>query len=803
MSAPRPLGRLRNLRRMEPPRYLEPSRSIFLSAGPGAGKTALLRCWHEASSAVSSYMALTSDDASCDFFLHRLLMPFPDIRARFEQLRRELPGSEPGALLGLTLAAETPGFCLRIDDFHVSEGTPLEPLLLALIRQFPAAGTLAIASRHRPPRLERPGFAVWDAEHPAWQGKAQREDWQALPLSMQEQALALYLVGEFDDMPDGDELVRRNLAKRNGSNLLVLFPAWQEAAEQALGRGAPAGVWPLVSTGLRAHGRRHYQTLKGRAAEQILDKVPPAVRQQDGYLLRLGGTKLLDAGNLEGGWAIYDQALQVCADQPQERLDTLLEMATCASIQRDLERFEVFMGEIAPHQDRLPAAQRARFLNLRAWKHWLTADTNAVHALWEEVLAIPPLDDRTVSYEHCQALLGLQITHYNQGLRLEATRYAERLYVLVTVNDFDPILLDAHNARLRCHQLDPEEVCSMQTMLHVPDRAFEAPSPDAILNFVSQLGSRALRARAYPAAHGYFRHLKTLAIRYWASAFVQMSNTYLLEVACFQGRTVEARVLLDELMRQPLDNDQRNFVRLTWSWALAKQGEEEEALRLLREELESQPLGELRECTQSLIRAIEGKPTEAPPILSRQSLRKHFWQEAFQAPPWPSKIACQAFGELTLTLDGTTQLQLSRHKALTLLGYLALNPEGIPSETLAEHLFGDPSALNLLHSAAHSLRQGFKKLGAANLLEAAGGMYRLRWCEIGFCDLHEFEALYRKARDLENAGLTQGARLFFELALAVASLPLFDNLPDDFDSARAAHAGKLRHARTFSERLSS
>lgn len=782
---------------MVPPRYLEPSCSIFLSAGPGAGKTALLRRWHAASPAPASYTGLTSDDLSVEFFLHRLLLPWPEIRAPFEQLRQDLPDTEPGALLGLALTAAAPDFRLLLDDFHLCEGTPLEPLLLGLIRQFPPAGTLVVASRHRPPRLERPGLEVWDAEHPAWQGKASREDWQALPSALQEQVVALHVVGEFADLPDGDELVRRNLAKRDGSNLLLLLPHWREAAEQALGRGVPSTVWHLVADGLKAHGRRHFQTQEGRAGQQRLGKVPPEARQKHAYFLRLEGSMLLEAGNLEGGWATFDMALQACEAEPQELLDTLLEMATGASIQRDLERFETLMAELAPQQDRLTAAQRARFLNLRAWAQWLAADTAAVQALWEQVLSVPPLGDRAVSYEHYLALLGQHVTQNNQGMRLEATRYAERLFALVTEQNFDRVLLDAHNARLRCHMLDPQGTCSIQTVLEVPLRAFAAPSPDAVLNFVSLLASRALKAQAYSTADGYFRHMKTLAIRYGTSAFVQMSNLHLLEIACFQGRTVEARVLFDELMRHPLDNDQLNLVRLTWSWALAKHGDAEAAIRLLREEVDNQPLDDLREHAQSLLRAIEGEPIPAPPVLSRQSLRKTFWQEAMKGNSWPSKVVCRAFGDLTMTRDGTSQLQLSRHKALTLLGYLTLNPDGLPSETLAEHLFGDPTDLNLLHSAAHSLRQGFKKLGTENLLESAGGMYRLRWCEVALCDLHEFDALYRKARALENEGLTQGARLFFELALCVASAPLLDNLPDDFDSARAAHAGKLRHARAF------
>ncbi|MNX90067.1 hypothetical protein D3C86_1220990 [compost metagenome] len=564
-------------------------------------------------------------------------------------------------------------------------------------------------------------------------------------------------------------------------------------------RGAPQAVWDRVAAGLKAQAARHFRTHREGATHDLLRRVPPAARARHAVYLRLEASTLFAEGMIEGGWRQYQQALTLCKADPHEWRDTLLEMASCASHQRDLARYAAILAELAPHAATFTPLQRARYLNLRAWQQWLVAETDEVHVLWQEVLAIAPSGDRRLSYEHYLALLGLHVTHNNHGLRLEATRYAERLLSLVVAQNFETRLLEAHNARLRSQLLDPQGFSSIQAVLQIPPHAFQAPSPDAVLNFLALLGSRAMRAQAHQAAYGFFRHMKAMAIRQGATAFVQMSNLHLLEIACYLGRFVEARLYHDELSRLALDNDQRHYMRLTWACALAAQGETAEAQALLQRELDAQPLEDLRASVRLLSRKLAGEDVPAPAILSRPSLRRGYWHEAFNGAGWPSMLACQAFGDLRLMRDGATSLKLSRHKAWTLLGYLVLNPDGIPSHTLAEHLFEDPTELNLLHSAAHSLRQGLKQLEAGHLLEAAGGLYRLRWDEVAFCDLHEFEALYRKGRELENEGLTAGARLFFELALAIAASPMLGNLPDAFDSARAAHAGKLRHARAFIE----
>lgn len=783
------------------PQYSHPMpRNVFLSAAPGSGKSALQARWLASAPQPKQHLALTPDDAAPAFFLHRLLSPWPEVKARFEQLQARLPGSATGAVLGLALSEVAPDCCLLIDDFHVAEGTELEPMLHALVRHFPATGALGISSRHQAPRLDRPGLEVWGAEHPAWRGSARAQDLEDLPAALLAQVLALHVVGEFAALPDTDELQRRNLAHRGADDLLVLYPNWREACEQALKREVPGAVWEHVAAGLQAHSQRHHQTFKDVAGRQAALKVPPHVRQRHGYFLRQEGKTLFEAGRLEGGWAHYRKALDCYVERPLDRIETLIEMATHASHQRDLPLFQSLLAELDSLAAMLSPVQRAQVLNLRGWEHWLVGATDEMRDRWEQVLAIPALGERGVHFEHYLALMALHITHNNHGLRLESARYAEQLLTLATEQNFERHLLDAYNARLRSQLLDPQGRWPIQSALDIPLRAFQAPSATPVLHFVSMLGSRAMRAQAYHAAHGYFSQMKTLAVRHNAAAFVQMSNMHLLESACSLGRYVEAKVRYDELSRLPLDNEQRCFVRITWACALAKQGKAAEATALLRTELAEQPLDDLRAGAQLLLDKLSGEPIAAPSVLSGLSLRRTFWHQAFDEDVWPSTLYCQAFGDLSIARNGDDTLRLSRHKALALLGYLVLNPEGIPSESLAEHLFGDPTELNLLHSAAHSLRQGLKKLDAGNLLEAAGGMYRLRWGEVPFCDLHEFDALYRKGRELENAGLTAGARLFFELSLAIASAPLFDNLPDAFDSARAAHAGKLRHARAYIER---
>lgn len=101
------------------------------------------------------------------------------------------------------------------------------------------------------------------------------------------------------------------------------------------------------------------------------------------------------------------------------------------------------------------------------------------------------------------------------------------------------------------------------------------------------------------------------------------------------------------------------------------------------------------------------------------------------------------FGRFALLTADGSELRFSRRKALHLLAYLVLYPEGLPVTELADRLFepgGDTPPLLALHLAAHALRQALKGIGGDALFDSSQGLFRLDWDGIAFCDLREFDA---------------------------------------------------------------
>jgi len=169
----------------------------------------------------------------------------------------------------------------------------------------------------------------------------------------------------------------------------------------------------------------------------------------------------------------------------------------------------------------------------------------------------------------------------------------------------------------------------------------------------------------------------------------------------------------------------------------------------------------------------------------------------------PAIFRLSAFGSLELSCSGEAPLHWSRRKALHLLAYLVLHPEGLPVTELAERLFeagGDTPPLQALHLAAHTLRQALKGIGGDALFDSSRGVYRLDWDGIAFCDLREFDAFYQRARSFEADGHREMAALFYGIALCYARGELFENLPEDFAEQRAAYRRRVRYAQAYAHR---
>jgi two-component SAPR family response regulator len=161
----------------------------------------------------------------------------------------------------------------------------------------------------------------------------------------------------------------------------------------------------------------------------------------------------------------------------------------------------------------------------------------------------------------------------------------------------------------------------------------------------------------------------------------------------------------------------------------------------------------------------------------------------------------RVFGPLAIHRKGEAAPRWPRRKALTLLGLLTLHPGGLSSDHLSRQLFAEEDPLDpqdLLHTVAYALRKVLKSVDADDLLASGGGMYRLNWQRIAFCDLHEFDGFFAKAQAMEAQGLAHVAADFYEVALTLkGDGALFENLPEAFEAKRAAYAAKQQHARRF------
>ena len=158
-----------------------------------------------------------------------------------------------------------------------------------------------------------------------------------------------------------------------------------------------------------------------------------------------------------------------------------------------------------------------------------------------------------------------------------------------------------------------------------------------------------------------------------------------------------------------------------------------------------------------------------------------------------------AFGELSISRDGGPSIRCARRQSQHMLALLVLHREGLSSKALIERLFGEADLTDgkdSLHTAAYGLRKALKEAGSEDLLESTRGHYRLRWEEIAFCDLHEFDAFHAQAQILEAQGL-ETAGLLYQLALLTVNAPLFANLPDKFHLERLAHEERIRSAQTY------
>lgn len=783
--------------------------TTLLLAGPRAGKTLLLLRWRAASTVPTQYLKLTPEDADVSFFLHRFLADWPEIRTRFEQLRAKLGIESWGGLLGLAIAETRPDFCLLLDDFHLTERMPHAGEWMAFIRHFPATGTLAIASRHHLPMLDRAPLDVWEAERLGWEERPECEDLAELPPELLAKTFALHIVGEAPPSREVLELIRRRIACLAPDGSHRLRPAWQPAVAAALfARERASEVWETVEDDLRAFVRRHFRTHHERRLDEILGRIPSEIRRQRPLLLRLEGDLHFENSRIEEARACYQRSLELT--QEPEAIRAL-----------EVRLFSValyFPGDVAIallharlSDAELSPALAARFFYWQGVMHGDAGDIPASRHALERVLGLVPAGDREVLHFQSLALNTLTGICGRLELVAEAQTFAERMVKLCVEHRLHRNLLTAFSRRLYRAMNNEAAPPALYLLTEIPNEAFQSPNALSLNLYLGCYAWRALVLKQDALALRRFRlclsHAMAMTHHLGDASRNARIGVMIAQARC--GQLEQARGHFEALQAAPLSGRVASNLYQPWAFILIKAGRLDEAEQLLSRlsgtghayvQLYLAWIRFLREDRTAVddVRALLATAEGA--VLWENELEIMEQLGLVESVP---RFHMQTFGETTLRRVGEEPPHWPRKKALALMAQLVLHPEGVDSETLIETLYQGSDALDpstSLHRLAYDLRQVLASIGAADLLEAVRGHYRFRWDRVAYCELHEFDALYRKAQSLEADGLDEAAGIFYQQALMVATGPLFDTLPDEeLVAIKRDYAARIAHAHAFAK----
>lgn len=780
----------------------------LLSAGPRAGKTRLLLHWHAAISVPKLYLSLTPEDVEADFFRYRLFQAFPEVRERYEALADQIPVSW-GARLGMAIAEARPDICLLVDDLQVVEETVIFPEILALFRHFPLSGGLAVASRHQIPPFMGRSISYIGPDHTFWQEQPVPEDLLGLPEPLLGMALVLHLVGESSLSQEGRELLRRGIAAFDARSVLRLREPWRTAAEGALALAAMDGPWDLLEKHLKTLRRAYFRTPQEKRLQKILERVPRVVRENHPFYLQLQGDIHYDTGQIERAQIYYQQALKRAHDQPDRLPDLLIRLAEVALQVPDLSEGASLIHRAKAMLHAPEALQKARIGNAEAHASWLAGRFEAAKDAFQAVFEIPCSDDRSLAHERyfaCKSLAKLHIATRDQG---GVERYLNEGIALSTEYRLQRDMLEAQAVRLSSMlTAGNPNVFPIMRLLELPNESFAYPSSLSSWTLIHTLGMRALCLEEGALAERYFLWAKQFAEFQGLTSSVHDSNLGLLRTYQFlKRRFAETRPLYDELRKSAYFEGLRHLAQQSWAYVLVESQRAQEAEALLEAELAHpypEPIRTLLLFHLFNVRHLSGKAgalDEIRALLDSESGSAIWHQEArfiqrLGLRSLPPLFRVHAFGPLSFFKDDQPPPHWPRKKPLSMLGHLLFHPTGMPSEHLAEKLFGDPSDMNSLYTVAYRLRRGLDA-ESSELLESPQGTYRLKWDRITFCDLHEFDALHEKALALEAEGILHGAALFHGLALRLVEGPLFENLPREFEEMRRSYEQRTRHAWDF------
>lgn len=789
---------------MDPMPSLILGQTTLLVAGPHAGKTALLSRWRE-TTPHAQYLKLTREDAAFDFFLHRFLAGRAEIRRRFEALRAELSAASWGGVLGLAIAEVQPDFCLLLDGFQFVEDAPD---WMALLRHFPAEGTLVIASRHRISGLDRAPVTLQDADQAFWAERPELDDLTPLPPELVAKAIALHVVGEGALSASGHELSRRNIAVLAPDDTYQLRPAWRQAASHAASlRLIEPEVWAAVEAELMAFLRRRHRAWQESLLARILGRIPSELRQRCAFVLQVEGDYLLSAGKAEEARVCYQRAM-ARVRTPESARALRVRLFGAAALLQDAETLDLLFAELNADETSLSPALQARFLFYQGITHQAHDMQAAWHAL-KQVLLVPIAGDREVAGYHARALGVLAATHFNRRRPTDAIAFADRQVRLSLDHGLHRDLLGAFAARLSFAMDDESKLPPFSTFVDVPNDAFHDPDSTTLLRYLTCFATRAAHVKDFPLALRLWRFVLSSARSCSANDIIQLARYGLMISHAYLGEFEPARRHYEVLRGVPSSWIVPAILTQDWAYVQITGGRAQEAAELLTTESGLADADRRGHLYRAWIRFLEDDATalaDAQALIATPD-GADLWESEVEVleqfglrAPLP-RFHLRAFGEPAFHRAGAPALHWPRKKALSLLVALALDSKGLDSAELIDGLYhgsdnSDPAGA--LRTLIYNLRQVLAPVGAADLLEVTRGVCRFRWEKVARCDLHEFGILYRKGQSLEAEGLLAAAAVFYHLATLTVQGEPFEGLADTiFDAPRRELAARVKQARTL------
>ncbi|MBO9541773.1 hypothetical protein J7643_14380 [bacterium] len=778
----------------------EPGQMLLLSAGPGAGKTRLLRRWERALVLPTLYLRLTPEDRDPAVLRHRLL----------RGLSRCLPESSLGLCadlpLGTTLASALPPLALLLDDFHFLAGSQAEGQMAAFLLGLPQGATVVLASRHRfddSLALAAEDGARDDLLDPERPGP---EDLATLPDRLRAWALALGLVGEASSSPEVLELVRRNVAVETAPDRFALRPAWGVLAREVRVAFADAATWDAVVALIEAFKARHRWTDRHGEIASLVAQVPAIVRAERPELLAIEAQQWYEEGAHAEALACFERALDL---NPAALELVGWRIAVLAACDR-ATAWEVWRE----HRHALAAEMPTWALALEAQLQWYEGDFAAVETTLRRLLEQPIDGDRFRARQHLMAMYSLCELSATQFDTKVDQAYLQRMADLCARWNLTERLPWVIVARQNAALQDLTRVQPPELLAEVSNAVCAGALRTWVLRYLYNLAWQTQVLHEPELALKLFQLCERLSLN------VQLGLGHMtltirwaqIEPLADLGRMWEAKARHDDYLRHFPTGLQHDVAVLQWAKICLSRRDLDGAGRALAAcAPAAAKLRRRHHLYQEALRAYEGDVgalermgvwLDSPEGESVRGGEVRLLQRLGLV-SGPALFRLSAFGALQLARAGQSTQGWSRRKAMHLLAYLVLHPAGLPAAELAEKLFesdGETTPLQALHQAAHALRQTLKGIGGDGLIDASSGIFRLDWERIAFCDLREFDAFYQRARSLEGDGHRAMAAVFYQVALCFARGELFENLPEDFAEHRAAYRRRVRYAQAFAER---